>query len=291
MKTEVCAFCAIVVMILCPSAGIAGKLVNNVAVQHGSAGCGKPPPDVALSTLTVDDRTRNLITVIPSDYRPDQPHDLVVAFHGRTNSNAEVRRYFDLERHAAVPTIFVYPESLRDAQGRNVWSDPVDRPEKLRDFSFFDTILQAMSEDYCIDRDRVFVVGHSLGASFANALACARGDVIRGLAGVGGGSSRPSRCAGPVAAMVMHNPRDAQVPITEGLRLRRELLSQDGLPTGSEPDLPQRFNCRRYGPENGENPVLWCPLSDDRTSSGRFYPHQWPAGTGAAIMSFFSRLG
>lgn len=278
-------------MILCPSAGIAGKLVNNVAAQHGFPGCGKPAPDAAPSSLTVDGRTRNLIAVIPSDYRPDQPHDLVVAFHGRTNSNAEVRRYFDLERHAANPTIFVYPESLRDAQGRNIWSDPADSPEKLRDFSFFDAILQAMSEHYCIDRDRVFVVGHSLGASFANALACARGDVIRGLAGVGGGSSRPSRCTGPVAAMVMHNPRDAQVPIAEGLRLRRDLLSQDGLPTGSEPDVPQRFNYRRYGAESEENPVLWCPLGDDRTASGRFYPHQWPAGTGAAIMAFFGRLG
>lgn len=291
MKKQVCAFCAIVVMFLCPSAGIATEFVNNVAAQQESSGCGKAAPEAPPTTLEVDARTRDLIAVVPPGYRPDRPHDLVVAFHGRTNTNAEVRRYFDLERHATEPTIFVYPASLKDKQGRNVWSDPGNRPDNLRDFKLFDAILQAFSETYCIDRARVFVVGHSLGASFANSLACARGAVIRGLAGVGGGAARPSRCSGPVAAMVMHNPRDAQVPIAEGLRVRRELLQQDGLAGGSAPDFPQRFNCRRYGPENEENPVLWCPLADDRTSSGRFYPHQWPAGTGAAIMTFFSRLG
>lgn len=245
------------------------------------------PPD----HVTLDGAARGVIVAVPVDYRPDQPYSLVVAFHGRTNSNADVRRYFDLEGHAEEPAIVVYPASLKDARGLNVWSDPGDPPDRLRDFRLFDAVLESVAESYCIDMDRVFVVGHSLGGSFANSLACARGGVVRGLASVGGGSARPKDCGGPVAAMVLHNPRDEQVPLSEALRLRRALLAQDGLPTGSEPDEPHRFNCRRYGAEEEANPVLWCPLADDRTRNGRFYPHQWPQGVGKAIMEFFARLG
>ena len=296
MKKQVCAFCAVIILFVCSFPGITAELVNNVAVQQKSvqqksAGCGRPVPDTPPTAVTVDGRQRDIIAVVPTDYRPDQPHNLVLAFHGRTNSNADVRRYFDLERHATEPTIFVYPASLQDQHGLNAWADPDDKPESLRDFRLFDAVLDVMSEAYCVDAGRVFVVGHSLGASFANSLACARGNAIRGLASVGGGMTRVSQCSGPVAAMVMHNPRDAQVPIAEGLRVRRSLLAQDNLPGGSAPDLPQRFNCRRYGPESEQNPVLWCPLADDWTASGRFYPHQWPAGTGEAVMAFFAGLG
>jgi Poly(3-hydroxybutyrate) depolymerase len=291
MKKQVCAFCAVIVLFVYPVSGIATELVNNVAAQQKSAGCGLPAPDAPPATVTVAGRKRDIIAVVPTDYRPDRPHDLVIAFHGRTNSNAEVRRYFDLERHATEPTIFVYPASLQDSRGLNTWADPGDKPESLRDFKLFDAVLEALSEAYCLDTGSVFVVGHSLGASFAISLACARGGAIRGLASVGGGLSRTPQCSGPVAAMVMHNPRDAQVPIAEGLRVRRSLLAQDDLPGDSAPDFPQRFNCRRYGPEKEGNPVLWCPLADDWTASGRFYPHQWPTGTGEAIMTFFGRLG
>ncbi len=290
MVKQFCAFCAVVALVLWMSPGLSAELVNNVAAQQTSRGCGATPPAGPPDHVTLDGTARGLIVALPADYHPDRPHSLVVAFHGRTNSNAEVRRYFDLERHAEEPAIVVYPASLKDARGLNVWADPGDPPDRLRDFRLFDSLLERMADAYCLDMGRVFVVGHSLGGSFANSLACARGSVIRGLASVGGGSARTGECGGPVAAMVLHNPRDEQVPVSEGLRLRRALLAQDGLPTGSEPDEPHRFNCRRYGAAEEANPVLWCPLADDRTRSGRFYPHQWPQGVGKAIMEFFARL-
>jgi polyhydroxybutyrate depolymerase len=51
----------------------------------------------------------------------------------------------------------------------------------MRDFEFFDEIVATYSEEYCIDMDQVFVVGHSLGGWFTNTLACARGHMIRGM--------------------------------------------------------------------------------------------------------------
>ena len=101
-----------------------------------------------------------------------------MAFHGRTNNNAQVRAYYGLEQPTGDPTIFVYPLALRQADGTFSWSNPGDKPDSLRDYALFDTIVATFAQDYCIDPDRIFVVGHSLGASFVNSLACARGDLI-----------------------------------------------------------------------------------------------------------------
>jgi len=45
----------------------------------------------------------------------------------------------------------------------------------------FDQVLEEFKNNYCINTDQVFVVGHSLGAWFSNSLSCARGDIIRGV--------------------------------------------------------------------------------------------------------------
>ena len=51
----------------------------------------------------VDGRERALIADIPAGYEPGRPHRLVVAFHGRTNDNAQVRAYYGLEQPAGDP--------------------------------------------------------------------------------------------------------------------------------------------------------------------------------------------
>jgi len=48
----------------------------------------------------------------------------------------------------------------------------------------FDQLLEEFEDKYCINKDQIFVVGHSLGAWFTNSLSCARGDVIRAIGSV-----------------------------------------------------------------------------------------------------------
>ena len=146
--------------------------------EASSPGCAKaaaPPP----THFVVAGTQREAIVVLPSPYQRDRRYPLVVAFHGRTNTNAQARDYFGLEATASPPVIFVYPAGLRDALGQFTWSDPGDQPGALRDFALFDTIVCDLAERFCVDLDAVFVVGHSLGASFANSLACARGRIAR----------------------------------------------------------------------------------------------------------------
>jgi polyhydroxybutyrate depolymerase len=256
------------------------------AAAELSPGCGTPPQRPP-ETFEVAGQERGAIVVLPDDYRADRPHALIFAFHGRTNDNAQARRYFGLEKAPNGPTIHIYPAGLPDRTGRFTWADPGDPPDALRDFALFDAMLDRIASAYCVDQGAVYVVGHSLGASFANSLACARADRIRGLAAVAGGIA-PSDCSGEVAALLLHNPRDRAVPLREGERARDVLL-------GEPSDLlePSRrrfagFDCNRYG--NEVYPLLWCLHGQDFTKRGRFYPHQWPRGATAAILRFFATL-
>jgi polyhydroxybutyrate depolymerase len=229
---------------------------------------------------------RQAVVVLPDDYRADRPHALIFAFHGRTNDNGRARRYFGLERATDTPTIYVYPAGLPDGTGGFTWADLGDPPDALRDFALFDVLLDKLKSAYCVDLDAVHLVGHSLGASFANSLACARVDQIRGLAAVAGGIA-PSDCSGDVAALLLHNPRDQAVPLSEGERARDALLGRPGAS-----NKPVRrfagFDCSRY--DDAVNPILWCLHAQDFTRRGRFYPHQWPRGATDAILAFFATL-
>ncbi len=229
-----------------------------------------------------------MITVVPGDYDPRRAYALVVAFHGRTNSSAQARVYFGLER-ALPDTIFVYPSGLRQGTGYS-WANPGDPPDALRDYALFDAIVQTLSGAYCLETSRVFVVGHSLGAYFANSLACERPGVVRAVASLAGGLTG-SQCRGPVAAMLLHNPKDRLIAVAQGAAARDVFRAADGA-TGpavalSDP-LMQAFRCVRYGA--GRTPVVWCPHPFDTRYDGSYYPHTWPELTAAAMADFFAGL-
>lgn len=263
---------------------------REVKSQHLSQGCQGAAPSAPATSLVVSGRRRPFILVVPQDYRAGRPHRLVFAFHGRTNSNAKVRGYYDLERHATQPTLFVYPSGLKDQSGRFTWSAPRDRSNALRDYAIFDALLAKLSQQYCVALDHVYIVGHSLGAWFGNSLACARAAQIRAVATLAGGISA-SACRGAVAAMIAHNPKDRLVPIAGGRRARDTFLRHNGLlEVSGTPLTSSDLNCQRYSHPANRNPVLWCPHRHDHTWRGKYYPHNWPRNTGKAIMAFFDSL-
>ena len=255
-----------------------------------SQGCGRQAPTAPLRHVVVSGRPRQVILVVPKGYDVSQPQRLVFAFHGRTNDNAKVRGYYDLERHAAPSTLFVYPLGLKDQNGHFTWSSSRERAHALRDYAFFDVLLAEIGRRYCVALNHIYIVGHSMGAWFGNSLACARASQIRAVATLGGGISA-SACDGSVAAMIIHNPKDRLVPFASGQRARDAFLQHNGLlQARAAPLATHPLNCRRYGSLTVRHPVLWCPHERDYTWRGKYYPHNWPRMTGQAIIAFFATL-
>jgi len=259
------------------------------ATPRPSPGCSLAVPAPVPERLTVAGIERTFLTRLP-DGPSDAPHDLVIAFHGRTNDAARARRYFHLD--AALPdAVVVYPRALPAGTGTFAWNDPGDPPAELRDFALVEAIVDAFARGHCLDLDRVFVVGHSLGASFANDVACHLGARIRAVASVAGGI-QGGPCVGGTAALLLHHPDDPLVPIATGERVRDAFLAANGLADAparpaDDPHLA-RLGCLRSGDDDAPHPVVWCPHDDATAPGGRHDPHTWPDGAAAAIASFFA---
>jgi poly(3-hydroxybutyrate) depolymerase len=78
---------------------------------------------------------------------------------------------------AAASAIFVFPRGIPYQTYGVGWDDSCGG----YDVVFFDHMLAALVADYCIDTARVFVAGFSWGCDHVTALACCRGDRIRGV--------------------------------------------------------------------------------------------------------------
>ncbi len=256
------------------------------APSTAATGCNQTPPDVSPASVLVNGLERPFITYLPATYDPKKSYPLIVAFHGRTNSNAQVREYFGLE--TAMPeSIILYPSGLRNGNSYT-WANRGDDGKALRDFALFDELLRVTEYYYCVDTKKVFVVGHSLGAYFANSVACARAGVVKAVASLAGGI-QTSACRGAVAALLLHNPNDNLVAISEGEKALTTFFSADGASSqgASTSGVLATFNCTWY---SGTVPVVWCPHGFNTRYDGSYYPHTWPDATAQAIAYFLQSL-
>lgn len=251
-----------------------------------SPGCGRTERSPSL-TLTIGGQQRSYLLNKAHTAGPGSPAPLIVAFHGRTNSNEQVREYFGFDK-AASGYFVAYPAGISNGNGSYSWSNPGDRAHELRDIEFFDAIVRELGDSYCIDMDRVYVAGHSLGAWFANSVACARGGVVRGSATVGG-STTMEHCAGPSAAMIINNPGDALSPHAAAETMRDIRIRENTCSSATKAVEPSSLSCVQYA-DCTQNPVVFCPHTVDRDYRGNYYPHTWPQGTAQAMVEFFAGL-
>lgn len=258
--------------------------------QATSVWCLAPnhPADAPTMSL-VEGRERRYITTIWKKYDHSKPAKLIIAFHGRTNSNEDVRKYYRLERVWDEAWIIVYPSGLPENTAPRNRSDPGDARGALRDVALFDTLVKEFSEQYCIDTDEIYVVGHSLGARFANSLACIRGDVIRGVGTVAGGTTI-TPCSWPTAALLMHHPEDTLVPLSQGKTALNQLLLQNGCTEKTVPIPPYEYGCQQYTECLDGAPVVRCEHTDSTERNVAYYPHTRPDEAGKLIWNFFEGL-
>ncbi len=175
---------------------------------------------------------------------------LVLVFHGSYADGSKIRAHLDLERYAGPHAIFVYPDGLTNHDAA-AWNLTADGPDVV----FVDAILRDVEASYCVDTRAVFAVGFSYGGWMANALACARPGVLRGIASIeGGGPNVP--CSGRVAAMIIHGGGDFDEPLTSGEATRDHWLAANGCGKSARASSPPQ--CVSYEGCAEGYPVAFC---------------------------------
>lgn len=171
--------------------GNGAKDASSVGIADGSpplatSGCGKPVEAAGShpGSMTVANAKRTFSYEIPAGYSPGDPIALTLGFHGAGGNGAQAFSW-GLQVAAAKlgqKGIFVFPDGV--LQGNTIgW----DEKKTGADVAFFDALVDWAEKTFCIDANRIFVVGFSWGNDFGNTLGCYRGDKIRAINGFSGG--------------------------------------------------------------------------------------------------------
>lgn len=261
------------------AAGVRPEKTN----QGNSAGCGKTGGTGLQSrTMTVAGVQRSYLRFIPTTYVKTTPLALVLGLHGSGGTAAGTRTTFDLESHANGKAIFLYPQALPSKDPAFLGEARWDTTMGSDDYAFVDAILAEIENDHCVDLDRVFVAGFSLGARFTSMLGCYRGDTLRAIAPVAPGMDAMSLplakgpCSGEVGLWT--GVGDDDPDHQPGAMLVRDYYATaNGCSSTRTPTTPT--GCEAYQGCRAEVPATWC------TYPG---PHMWPSIAPAGVWNFFA---
>ena len=229
-------------------------------------------------SLIVDGRERMYLAYVPTSYDGAQPLPVLLVFHGFASSPANIMRMSDFNALAEEQQfIVVYPGG---SEQPTVWYNGTSilRPfDDDRDLRFIDALLDRLISEECVDTQRVYAVGFSMGGGMAHRLACERSERIAAVGTVAGafatipGGCLPDR---PVPIMALHGLRDRVVPF-EGAGLL--------LPSVSRwvSDWAQRNRCadvRDYLPpfERGVHFKACAEGAEVVLITGEQLGHTWP---------------
>jgi polyhydroxybutyrate depolymerase len=249
-----------------------------------SPGCGTPATtdwyapytvfwgeETLLAEVEADGLTRQYIIELPENYSPDTAYPVVFTFHGlgATMDNAFGQHIGQLWEHQVVA---VYPQGVDNAWNLAVGS---------ADSAFFTAMLNQIGTALCLDMERIFVQGTSMGGGMSNFLACAHGDLI---AASGPAASwfpiAPEECAGAVPQFLVHGTNDPTVSFESGVQARDTWLTVNGCSTTSTPYDPSP--CVIYDDCESGAPVVWCAHDGGHDQPGVH-------GLDDDMMSFFAQ--
>jgi poly(3-hydroxybutyrate) depolymerase len=173
-----------------------------------------------------------------------------MSFRGANVTIAAFRRTLDLPTVVGADGIVV---NMDCANGAGMW-------DLQRDPPVFEALLAKLEASYCIDRRRVFVVGHETGAIFANVLACMHAGVLRGLGSISGVTPQGA-CTGGLAVWISQGNAD----MTRMLgRDNRDFWIQQNQCNATMTTPVDPSPCLEYAGCEMGNPVRYCEYTGNQ---------------------------
>ena len=199
-----------------------------VAVIIAAAGCSSSPaantPDAQAASLTLGG-ARPTTMQVPPTIAPGQTYPLILVLHGYGATGFLQQSYFELKPPPITGGAFVLaPDGMVDSFGHQFWNAGPECCDLgntgVDDVAYLGGLIDEALAKFPIDKNRVFIVGHSNGAFMAYRMACERADVIAAIAGLAGAnvSTEGSGCSPskPVSVLHIHGNADMTVSYTGG---------------------------------------------------------------------------
>jgi len=220
---------------------LAARRSSAVAVLVGLVlgGCGSSPTSAVATArpypasvehgkISVGGLAHTYRLFTPHKLESQNPTAMVVLLHGCGSGGDEFAAitHFD-EQAAAAGIVAVYPDGLANfGPGFNhCWNEFLD-PTMADDFTFLSQLIDQLTMELPIDKNRIFVAGLQSGGHMAYTLACAIPERIAAIASISGGMPLDERKASmrcsdnklakPVSVMEMHGTADSFIPYEGG---------------------------------------------------------------------------
>ena len=167
-------------------------------------------------TIQIKDQTRHYRVYVPQSYLGDEPVPVVLVFHMLTASGrtAEWLTHFN-QIAEQEGFIVVYPDGYKAswAEGSHLYA--ADQ-EQIDDVAFVSALLDELTAQYAVDRERIYATGFSSGGFMAQRLGCDLSDRISAIATVGATLTanvlRVCSPQKPMPVLMIHGLEDGGVP-------------------------------------------------------------------------------
>ena len=196
-----------------------------IAVTYALLACRPttPPTTVGTGTLETllmehDDLMRSAQVYTPDGFDSSFALPVVLNFHGFGGMALDHMTYTDMASTADEQSfLLVCPQgSLLD--GYPHWNNALPGPDNKSDaddLGYLAKLIQALDDEYIIDRERIYACGFSNGGMMAYALACYLNNEIAAVAcisGCLGDTSATCAHVHPTATLNIHGTQDGDIP-------------------------------------------------------------------------------
>jgi poly(3-hydroxybutyrate) depolymerase len=177
--------------------------------------------DITKELITSNGKTRAYYLYVPPTVKPESPVPLVVMLHGSGRVGMSlVEKWKDLAKKENF--IIAGPDSTNT----QFWGSPQDGPDYLRD------LVEELKKKYPINPRRVYLFGHSAGASFSLEMAVMESEYFAAAAIHAGALPPADRDLVPLAKRkipisIQVGDSDQFVPL-KVVRATRDFLNENG---------------------------------------------------------------
>jgi polyhydroxybutyrate depolymerase len=200
-------------------------LPPHVVAKEAAEG-GSTHPSVPLdlySRFEFKGQKRKYLVHLPPSYDGSHPVPLVLCLHGGGGDIGFARRMFKMNEKADKEGFIVaYPNgSGRMGDHILTWNAEeccgYAEAHRIDDVGFLRRFLHFVESEYNVDRQRVYVVGFSLGAMMTYRLAAEMPEEFAAFAVVSGSmNGKEPRPPAPISGLIIHGSADKHVPVSGG---------------------------------------------------------------------------
>jgi poly(3-hydroxybutyrate) depolymerase len=206
---------------------------------------------------------------VPSTYTRGKPSPLIVDLHG-LNITPLMQMLFDGTTDFAERYGFIVVAPMGYSLS-GWWGARPGRPSELSELDAM-TLLKRIREQYAIDSDRIYLMGHSMGGAGTYHLGATYNDVWAGIAPIsaaGGIADGEAERYRSFATLLMHGEKDSIVNVEGSRRAAARLQAAGAQHIYLEfPGKDHEFWIRR-GADNMEKVFLFFATVSRSTHSGR----------------------